>query len=981
MKSIRLSILIALIVISIAHAQDSPQWHLPEGAKARLGKGAIEQIEYSPDGTMLAAATYIGVWLYDVGTGNELQLLATEQAAVESIAFSPDGTKLVGTARGAPHSLWDVESGRLLRTFPAETSWINKGVAFSPDGSIIASNGSLGTVQLWNPDTGESIRTLKGEETWYGLQCIQFSPDGKTLATGWYDSTIRLWDVNTGTIRHTLTDHEEMVSTLTFTPDGKTLVSGSRDETIRLWDVNTGNLTNTLRGHFDEILDVAVSPHNNILIACDRHYDIRLWNLNTGEMINRITEYSHTPRSVIFSADGNTFATGGYDTHIYIWDVATVMKIRTLTKHTYFSTQAAFSPTENTIATGGNGASVLLADTDTGKLKHKFSGHTRYIRSLAYSPDGTILATGSDDETLRLWDTDTGTAHLPPIDTSGDPYSITFSRDGELVACIVNTNSADHLRTYETASGKQLHSIKVYTRTGPIFGRNQRNLEIEHSRWVEKIAFSPDGTTIASCATDNAIRFWDVDNGTHLRKIDTPEYTAHDIAFSPDGQTITSMSFGFIHQWNVETGTELRTIPMPGEMRELNYMALNSDGTMAAMGFRDSTVRLWDMADITQTRVLKGHTSWIRLVTFSPDGRTLASSSADGTILLWDIEPGIPSPTIVKLSPAKVQSPAIGEHLTLSLDITEGQDVAGYQATVQYDNTALTYVDSTVGDYLHSNPYYIVGDVSNSVTEPQSSITLTATAFGEQSNGDGTLATITFEVIAQKDSTVSISDVLLTDSLGSSTVPQIASAEILKSLVLSEDVNGDGVVNISDLTFVAANLGKIGANPADVNGDGIVNIVDLALVAAAIGNNGDDVAAPALLSDLPSREDVQSWLHEARSLNLSDPDFQRGVLFLENLLNSLTPKQTALLPNYPNPFNPETWIPYHLATPSDVNITIYTSDGKLVRALKLGNQTVGIHQEHWDGKNAYGERVASGIYFYTLRAGNYTATRKMSIAK
>ena len=421
-------------------------------------------------------------------------------------------------------------------------------------------------------------------------------------------------------------------------------------------------------------------------------------------------------------------------------------------------------------------------------------------------------------------------------------------------------------------------------------------------------------------------------------------------------------------------------------------MALNSDGTMAAMGYSDGTVRLWDMTDITQTRVLKGHTSWIRLVTFSPDGRTLASSSADGTVLLWDIEPGIPSPTIVKLSPAKVQSPAIGEHLTLSLDITEGQDVAGYQATVNYDNTALTYVDSTVGDYLHSNPYYIVGDVSNSVTEPQSSITLTATAFGEQSNGDGTLATITFEVIAQKDSTVSISDVLLTDSLGGSTVPQIASAEILESFVQPEDVNGDGVVNISDLTFVAANLGKTGANSADVNGDGIVNIVDLTLVAAAIGNNGDDTASPAFWSDMSlgrsdlriatvSREDVQSWLHEARSLNLSDLDFQRGILFLENLLKSLTPKQTVLLPNYPNPFNPETWIPYQLASPSDVNILIYTSDGKLVHTLSLGHQAVGIHQEHWDGKNAFGEKVASGIYFYTLRAGNYSATRKMSITK
>ena len=123
MKTAISTILITLMIATVIYAQDSPQWHLPEGAKARLGKGRINQIAYSPDETILAAATSIGVWLYDVQTGKELQLLATEPVAVQSIAFSPDGTKLVSTGMDAPLSLWDVESGKLLRTFPIESSW------------------------------------------------------------------------------------------------------------------------------------------------------------------------------------------------------------------------------------------------------------------------------------------------------------------------------------------------------------------------------------------------------------------------------------------------------------------------------------------------------------------------------------------------------------------------------------------------------------------------------------------------------------------------------------------------------------------------------------------------------------------------------------------------------------------------------------------------------------------------------------------
>ena len=199
------------------------------------------------------------------------------------------------------------------------------------------------------------------------------------------------------------------------------------------------------------------------------------------------------------------------------------------------------------------------------------------------------------------------------------------------------------------------------------------------------------------------------------------------------------------------------------------------------------------------------------------------------------------------------------------------------------------------------------------------------------------------------------------------------------------DVNEDGVVNILDLILVAQAIGTEKSEP-DVNGDGVINVFDLVMVAGAIGGGG---AAPSAYSpelSIISVADVARWLALAQGLGVGDANFQRGIRFLEGLLAALTPKETTLLPNYPNPFNPETWIPYHLARETEVSIMIYDTKGTLVRRLALGNQSAGYYAErgkaaYWDGRNEDGEAVASGIYIYQFRAGDYAASRRMVIVK
>ena len=238
------------------------------------------------------------------------------------------------------------------------------------------------------------------------------------------------------------------------------------------------------------------------------------------------------------------------------------------------------------------------------------------------------------------------------------------------------------------------------------------------------------------------------------------------------------------------------------------------------------------------------------------------------------------------------------------------------------------------------------------------------------------------------------------------------------------DVNADGQVNVIDLAIVALFYGtQVPAGvslPADVNADGAVNILDLVAIAEAIdaaGNAGkisiDDVQAVleataeqvetipgaparfstpqhALLSGIAYRN-VAAAFEAAKHFATDDIRLEKWMPTLKELLQLLSemreiPETTALLPNYPNPFNPETWIPYHLSKETDVMLTIHDVRGVLVRELALGHQTAGVYENraraaYWDGRNQSGEPVASGVYFYTLTAGDFTATRKLLIVK
>ena len=639
--------------------------------------------------------------------------------------------------------------------------------------------------------------------------------------------------------------------------------------------------------------------------------------------------------SLSFSPDGSTLANTGWK-KVYLWDVASRQLKATLTPDTQLSSNVAFSPDGSILASSGmgnNDKKIYLWDGTSKQLKSTLTGHRAGVNSIAFSPDGSTLASGGGykDHTVRLWN---------------------------------------------VASGQ----------TKTIF--------TEHTAGVNSVAFSPDGSTLASASYDGTVRLWDV-KSKQLKAILTGyAEEVWSVAFSPDGSILASCGGGRyndkqVYLWDV-VSRQLKTT-LIGHTERVHSVAFSPDGSILASGSRDGTVRLWDIASGQFKAILAGFEGEANSVAFSPDGSILASGgwNGDSSIRLWDLTASTTTPAVVSISPTSVQSLTIGEQLTVSLNIVGGENVAGYQATVVFDPNALLYFSSANGGYLSDGAFFTALDVGKNY------VTL-ASAGAKGSNGDSTLATVTFQVVDAKASRFFLSQASLVDSDGERLFPCIENGTVgddtmedgavIESVYRAEDINDDGVVNIQDLVLVSANFGRTRESKADVNGDGVVDIVDLVKVAAALGNTADAPSVHPQTLPMLTAADVQNWLIQAQGLTLTDETSRKGILLLEHLLAVLTPKETILLSNYPNPFNPETWIPYQLANPSDVQIIIYDMRGITIRRLVLGHQPAGYYTTHgraahWDGRNDLGERVATGVYFYQLQADDMSILRKMVILK
>jgi len=623
-----MAILMASIAMpgsSTVHAEEKPEIFVQMGHS-----DGVSSVAFSADGRYAVSGSHDNtIKLWEVSTGREIRTFQ-DSSFISSVAFSPDGKSILAGNLDNLLKLWDISTGTEIRRFQGHTSAVNS-VAFSPDGRYALSGSDDKTLKLWESATGKEVRTFKGHASWFSdkgeVFSVAFSPDGKYAVSGSKDKTAKLWEIATGKEIRTFKGHSGTVHSVAFSPDGMHVLSASEDDTLRLWEIATGREVRSFQGHTKDevkwgVKSAAISPDNRyVLFSVSIGSELKLFELSTGKEVRTLPGHSSWTNSVVFSPDGRYALSGSHDSTVKLWELSTGKEVRTFQGYSNGISSAAFSP-DGRYALSGNWweSDVKLWEISTGRQIKTFKSHSKDINSVTFSPDGRFVLSGSDDNTLKLWETGTGKEIKTFQGHSKSVNSVAFSSDGRYAL----SGSDDRtVKLWDVSTGKEIRTFQG------------------HSELVMSVAFSPDGRYVLSASrVKNPLKLWDISTGMEVPVFQRYSGWINSVAFSPDGKyALTgSWSDNTVRILEVATGNEIWAFR--GHSGLVNSVAFSPDGRYALSGSKDNTVKLLDISKRKEVRTFKGHSGSVNSVAFSPDGKYALSGDASGSIILWNVATG-----------------------------------------------------------------------------------------------------------------------------------------------------------------------------------------------------------------------------------------------------------------------------------------------------------------------------------------------------
>ncbi len=551
---------------------------------------------------------------------------------VTSVAFSPDGRRILTGSLDQTAKVWDADRGQEFLSLKGHTGYVQS-VAFSPDGRRILTGSADKTAKVWDADKGQGIFSLRGHTE--GVTSVAYSPDGRRILTGSLDKTAKVWDADKGQEFLSLKGHTGYVQSVAYSPDGRRILTGSTDNTAKVWDADNGQELFSLKGHTRFVDSVAFSPDGRRILTGSADQTAKVWDADNGQELLSLKGHTYWVQSVAYSPDGRRILTGSRDNTAKVWNPDNGQELFSLKGHTSQVNSVAYSPDGRRILTGSSDRTAKLWDADKGQEPFSLKGHTSAVSSVAFSPDGRRILTGSGDNTAKVWDADKGKVLLS-LKHTGGVTSVAFNPDGRRIL----TASGGTTIVWDADMSQELFSLRG------------------HKGIVHSVLFSPDGGRILTGSADGTAKLWDADTGQDLFSLKGHTSIVTSVAFSPDGRRILTGSWDQTAKvWDADKGQEL--FSLKGHTSPVSSVAYSPDGRRIVTGTSGvdaahrplpGEAKVWDADKGQELFSLKGHTSPVSSVAFSPDGRRILTGSGGsfdaqhrplpGEAKVWDADKG-----------------------------------------------------------------------------------------------------------------------------------------------------------------------------------------------------------------------------------------------------------------------------------------------------------------------------------------------------